>query len=167
MADKILCGGFKIDGTSLVEENGILKATATGLPDASEATNGQGLIVDDGKFVIGDLPQGGGGSGGNSGIIIVNATVSQDMTTVTLDKTWQEIHDAGAGFVKMDAGAMGGTGLVSMPITAITNGETSGGYAVYVMYNMDPANVELTGIKFSADSASDYPKSVQPGGNEP
>lgn len=58
MADKILCGGFKIDGTSLVEENGILRATATGLPDASEATNGQGLIVDNGEFVIGDLPQG-------------------------------------------------------------------------------------------------------------
>lgn len=58
MANKILCGGFKIDGTSLVEENGILKATTTGLPDASEATNGQGLIVEDGEFVIGDLPQG-------------------------------------------------------------------------------------------------------------
>lgn len=58
MANKILCGGFQIDGTSLVEENGILRATATGLPDASEATNGQGLIVDNGKFKIGDLPQG-------------------------------------------------------------------------------------------------------------
>lgn len=58
MAKKILCGGFQIDGTSLVEENGILRATSTGLPDASEATNGQGLIVEDGEFVIGDLPQG-------------------------------------------------------------------------------------------------------------
>ncbi len=58
MAKKISCGGFQIDGTSLVEQNGVLKATATGLPDASEATNGQGLIVDDGEFVIGDLPQG-------------------------------------------------------------------------------------------------------------
>ena len=58
MANKILCGGFQIDGTSLVEENGILKATAEGLPDASKAKDGQGLIVDDGEFVIGDLPEG-------------------------------------------------------------------------------------------------------------
>ena len=58
MANKISCGGFQIDGTTLVEQNGVLKATATGLPDASEATNGQGLIVDDGEFVIGNLPQG-------------------------------------------------------------------------------------------------------------
>lgn len=58
MANKILCGGFQIDGTSLIEQNGVLKATATGLPDASKAANGQGLIVDDGEFVIGDLPQG-------------------------------------------------------------------------------------------------------------
>ena len=58
MANKILCGGFQIDGTSLVEENGILKATAEGLPDASKAKNGQGLIVDKGEFKIGDLPEG-------------------------------------------------------------------------------------------------------------
>ena len=58
MANKISCGGFQIDGTTLVEQNGVLKATATGLPDASKATNGQGLIVDDGEFVIGNLPQG-------------------------------------------------------------------------------------------------------------
>lgn len=58
MANKISCGGFQIDGTTLVEQNGVLKATATGLPDASEATDGKGLIVDDGEFVIGNLPQG-------------------------------------------------------------------------------------------------------------
>lgn len=58
MSKKISCGGFQIDGTTLVEQNGVLKATAIGLPNASTATNGQGLIVDDGEFVIGDLPQG-------------------------------------------------------------------------------------------------------------
>ena len=58
MANKILCGGFQIDGTSLVEENGILRATAEGLPDASKAKNGQGLIVDKGEFKISDLPEG-------------------------------------------------------------------------------------------------------------
>ena len=58
MANKILCGGFQIDGTSLVEENGILRATAEGLPDASKAKNGQGLIVDEGEFKIGNLPEG-------------------------------------------------------------------------------------------------------------
>ena len=80
MADKILCGGFKIDGTSLVEENGILKATATGLPDASEATNGQGLIVEDGEFVIGDLPHGGGSSLPDSSITDIGKvlTVAED-----------------------------------------------------------------------------------------
>lgn len=56
MSSKISCGGFKIDGTSIVQENGVLSATASGLPDASKAANGKVLVVDNKKFVIGDAP---------------------------------------------------------------------------------------------------------------
>lgn len=56
MSKKISCGGFIIDNETITQTNGVLSATATGLPDASKATDGQILIVDDKKFVIGDIP---------------------------------------------------------------------------------------------------------------
>ena len=56
MSQKISCGGFKIDGESIVQTNGVLSASATGLPDASLATDGQILIVNNKKFVIGNIP---------------------------------------------------------------------------------------------------------------
>lgn len=56
MSKKISCGGFAIDNETIIQNDGVLSATATGLPDASKATDGQILIVDKKKFVIGDIP---------------------------------------------------------------------------------------------------------------
>ena len=56
MNKKISCGGFAIDNETIIQNDGVLSATATSLPDASKATDGQILIVDKKKFVIGDIP---------------------------------------------------------------------------------------------------------------
>lgn len=58
MSKKISCGGFAIDNETIIQNDGVLSATAEGLPDASKAKDGQGLIVDKGKFKISDLPEG-------------------------------------------------------------------------------------------------------------
>ena len=54
MAKKTSCGGLKIDNETIVEANGVLKAK--GVPDPFEATNGQILIVNNGKWQIADNP---------------------------------------------------------------------------------------------------------------
>ena len=54
MAKKTSCGGLKIDNETIVEANGVLKAK--GVPDPSEATNGQILVVHDGQWQIVDDP---------------------------------------------------------------------------------------------------------------
>lgn len=56
MSKKISCGGFVIDNETITQNNGVLSATATGLPDASKANDGQILIVNNKKFVIGNIP---------------------------------------------------------------------------------------------------------------
>lgn len=40
---------------------------------------------------------GGGGGSSGGGVLVVGATFTE--TTMTLDKTWQEIHDADVAFV--------------------------------------------------------------------
>ena len=50
------CGGFVIDNSTIKEEGGVLKATAAGLPDATSLTDGKILMVDDGEWVVGDIP---------------------------------------------------------------------------------------------------------------
>lgn len=56
MSKKISCGGFAIDDETIIQKDGVLSATVTSLPDASKANDGQILIVDKKKFVIGDIP---------------------------------------------------------------------------------------------------------------
>ena len=51
---KVSCGGFEIDNETILEEDGVL--SASGLPDASDATDGQILKVSGGKWVIADNP---------------------------------------------------------------------------------------------------------------
>lgn len=54
MAKKATCGGLKIDNETIIEDDGVLKAN--GLPDASEANDGQILKVNSGKWVIANNP---------------------------------------------------------------------------------------------------------------
>lgn len=54
MSKKTSCGGLKIDNETIVEDDGVLKAN--GVPDASGATNGQILIVENGQWKIANNP---------------------------------------------------------------------------------------------------------------
>lgn len=56
MSKKISCGGFAIDNETIIQNDGVLSATAISLPDASKANDGQILIVDNKEFVIGNIP---------------------------------------------------------------------------------------------------------------
>lgn len=56
MSKKMNCGGFEVDNETIKEENGVLKATATGLPDAKSLANGKILIVNGKQWVVGDIP---------------------------------------------------------------------------------------------------------------
>ena len=126
----------------------MLFRSATGLPDASKATNGQGLIVEDGEFVIGDLPQGGG----SSGPIVANMVAGSEPGTVVLDKTWQEIHNAGAGFIVFDTGH----GIKPGPITDIYEDESTPEYGIEAAV-FDSSKVEWTDLYFVAGTATDNP----------
>lgn len=128
---KIPCGGFYIDDETLG-------------------------INEDGKLSV--IGGGGGSSGSDSGIIIANATVSQDMSTITLDKTWQEIHDVGAGFILMEI--VSGTKNVCPIVTIIESDNYSPKFHVIAGYCPDPMdaqNISFITLHFTATTASDYP----------
>ena len=59
------------------------------LPSVSSDDNGKVLGVSDGAWAV----VSGGGGGGSEPLIVI-LTSSADFTTVTMDKTWQEIYDA-------------------------------------------------------------------------
>lgn len=85
----------------------------------------------------------GGGSGG--GVLVVNGTI--DGATMTLDKTWQEIHDAGTVVLifEFDADTQ-----VSNWLTMVyyTNGEYG---CTFIGGNK---------IEFHTDSADGYPSAT-------
>lgn len=92
---------------------------------------------------------GSGGGGSSGGVLVVNVTWGD--TTATLDKTWQEIHDAGWGVVKN----IDGNGYECGYIFSTTELELIGGGAVYSVnvYSFGIADI----IVFSTQSASGYP----------
>lgn len=51
---KISCGGFNIDSSSIIEEDGVLKALPgePKLPNATEENNGKILRIENGEWVI-------------------------------------------------------------------------------------------------------------------
>lgn len=90
---------------------------------------------------------GGGGSGG--GVLVVGWTVSGELENVyTLDKTWQEIHDADyAVIVEEDLISKGYYQIISVFLNTFSN--------KYIVKVNIPENEDET--LFTADSASDYP----------
>lgn len=56
MDEKISCGGFRIDHSSLIEEDGVLKALPgePKLPHATSENNGKILKIVDGVWTIAD-----------------------------------------------------------------------------------------------------------------
>lgn len=83
---------------------------------------------------------GPGGGGGGGGVLVIRDTV--EGTTHTLDKTWQEIHDADLPVVITDQPDGGGT--MRSWITFITVSD-------------DNYRVSVDGIEFSSGTASGYP----------
>ena len=108
------------------------------LPDASTATDGDTLVVDDGEWVIGS--GGGGGTGGGAMV----ATATQSGAYVPLDKTWKELADA------MESGIVpvilynDGTNKYKETVTMIN--ETS-----------DLYSVSTTSFTFEVDTETGYP----------
>ena len=117
--------------------DGVGDVVSATLPDPSEATDGDTLIVDDGEWVIGS---GGGGGGGGANLLI--ATL--DLGTGALDKTWNEINNADY-CVAMTTG----DGKTFMPIYEIY--EDGGAYFV----SFTPLG--STSVTFEASSADGYP----------
>lgn len=90
----------------------------------------------------------GGGSGG--GVLVVTGTVSDD--TMTLDKTWQEIHDADAVVIYAIINDLKQYYILDSVGTRVDS--ISGGteYIVKAFYCVDSLL-----LSFVASSASDYP----------
>lgn len=84
----------------------------------------------------------GGGSGG--GVLVVNGTI--DGNTMTLDKTWQEIHDAGAAMLKFEISSA--QNFAWLLAVAIEDG-------AYVCEFMGGNNID-----FTTDSADGYPSAT-------
>lgn len=78
-----------------------------------------------------------------------------------LDKTWQEIHDAGYGVIFAPVDKNLGTGHSIYNIVAVTSKydeyaqETI--YYVYAYGSSDPYNSDMGCIEYTASSPSDYP----------
>lgn len=92
---------------------------------------------------------GGGGGGSSGGVYTVNVTWSEDSSTATLDKTWQEIYDA----------------CIRGPVFLL--GEDSGGrvvYTVFIVIQMNDtgkyavfANMGPDSLDFQTDTNTGYP----------
>jgi len=90
----------------------------------------------------------GGGSGGGSNVLVVNATLVDEFT-MALDKTWKEIYDAPYAVVSM---AMGENQKSFYNIAAIY--EEGGEYCIKAVY---PGQLDTNAAVFSAASATGYP----------
>lgn len=98
------------------------------------------------------LAKGLGGSGGGSsggGVLVVNQTWNGDWTTATLDKTWQEIHDADVVIVR-DA-----SDETSVYWYTVMSAYEVVGTKPYVVDAWDFSNNQA--INYNASSASGYP----------
>ena len=99
------------------------------------------------SYAMGAKSGGGGGSGG--GVLVVHA----DEQTMTLDKTWQEIHDADIAVVTIENDSIA-TKMwydvlsVSAPSPGVTKYSVS-----MITYNQGTSTV----VSFKTDSADGYP----------
>ena len=101
------------------------------------------------KYVLdrtkGWVEDGGGGGGGGSGVLRVGATVTD--TSITLDKTWKEIHDAGYAVLELEDDSLG---TVFSPLYSIDSNE----YYYYVgFYDLSYSNPAT----YTTESEDGYP----------
>ncbi len=98
------------------------------------------------KLEQGVADAGGGSSGG--GVLVVNITF--DGNTETMDKTWQEIHDAADEGLPITFKFANSDGIFYLALSSIE--EDSGYYGVYT-YNFGSS----TTFEYGTNSASGYP----------
>lgn len=91
----------------------------------------------------------GGGGGGSSGggVLVANMTLNDAGTIGTLDKTWQEIHDADFPVVRFSY-----QGRVFW-YQVLDAAPSDGGYGVTVVMNFKTAATE----EFKASTTDGYP----------
>ena len=149
----------------------------TSFPPVSATDNGKVLTVADGKWAVGNASGGttvvanptlagteadltglqvgdtkykvpAGGGGGSGGVLVVGMTV--DGLTSTMNKTWQEIHDADFAVIKStdDFGM-----TIFRPITSVAN--------IMSNYNVTVFNKGGEDSAFLADSANGYPSRTE------
>lgn len=114
-----------------------LKAVADGSASPLEPMTREGLWLD---AIIEAIAEGGSGGGSSGGGVLV---ASMNLETMTLNKTWQEIHDAvlnGGAVLQIEA--MG----IAAPLSAANNNGT------YIV-----STVTDKILKLSTDSANGYP----------
>ena len=92
---------------------------------------------------------GSGGGGSSGGVLVANQTWDNDLTTATLDKTWQEIHDADVVIVRDAADEP------TVSWFPVTSAHEVVGEKPYGVDTWDFGNNQAN--TYYASSASDYP----------
>ena len=95
------------------------------------------------KEIVDAIGSGGGGGGG--GVLVVGLNPQ----TMTLDKTWQEIHDAPCAVIKMPTN----TGTKTLYLRTVDLGSDDAYILDFIMFN----DTEHSIVPFVAFSADGYP----------
>lgn len=93
------------------------------------------------------IAKGGGGGGGTGGVLVVN------MVNGTLDKTWQEIHDAGFCVITFTANKTD----TFLTVATITEGGGDKLGTPYQISAISDIGGSVGVFNFSANAADDYP----------
>lgn len=121
--------------------------------ELTEPSNGQVIAYDAESEKWKNVDQSGGGSGG--GVFITTANYDETTLTSTLDKTWQEIHDAIS------------SGMIGVVRSATTASETPTAYAdtliSVIFYNNQGGNYKVvtyedgSQVAYTTATANGYP----------
>lgn len=98
---------------------------------------------------------GGGEGGGGSGVLVVHENYDESADTYTLDKTWQEIKDAGFSVLEVGDSTQASFATI-LTLNMVPNPPS--GYNCVVQYSFpasgeQPAEVDV----FSCSQPDDYP----------
>lgn len=104
-------------------------------------------------FLQAIIDNGSGGGGGTGGGVLV---CTMDIQTVTLDKTWKEIHDASFAVVVYDTTEGGVSHRTICPVLLVDNSGAS--YELSAAAGtLSDGTIVLEVMRFSTDSENGYP----------